>query len=162
MTINVEDLVEGNVYRVHGNIPSYQTGMAKIIGKYRRSGCNTRDGPCFHLDEAKLISLRNHSKETSTFKSLAGWGNYIVTIDNDLTILPEKHELHGMTVDEMINQKIFRGEIKARNTRKKSPSPGKKSPEWWRIEKSPKNASSKRRKTKSSKSRKNSRKNSRK
>jgi hypothetical protein len=30
----------------------------------------------------------------------------------------------------MINQKIFKGEIKARSTRKKTP-------DWWRIEKSP-------------------------
>jgi hypothetical protein len=150
MTINVEDLIEGNVYRVHGNIPSHHIGMAKIIGKYRRSGCNTMSGPCFHLDEAKLISLRAHSKETSEFKNIARWGHYIITIDNNLTILPEKHEpikVHGMTTDEMINQKIFRGEIKARNTRKKSPSPGEKSPK-----------GGKNRKTKSSKSKKNNRK----
>jgi hypothetical protein len=66
--------------------------------------------------------------------------------------------MNGMTVDEMIDQKIFQGEIKARNTRKKSPSPGSRSSEWWRIEKSPKSAGGKRKKTKSRKTRKNHRK----
>jgi hypothetical protein len=63
MSINVEDLVEGKIYRVHGNIPSYQTGMAKIIGKYRRGECGTVSGPCLHFNEAKLISLRNYTQK---------------------------------------------------------------------------------------------------